>query len=319
MRTPARRPSKARGFVFTINNPTDGDRAEVQSLAQSAKYACYAPEVGANGTPHIQGYVYFANQRSFSSVKSLLTRAHVEAAGGTAEENRAYILGPYSKDGKEKPFNPDAREEGELPRQGKRSDIDSVKSALAEGKTARQIVLEDVTSYQALQFMEKGRKYFEKPRNFQPIVEWYHGSTGVGKTRYAYEKLTDMYGEDNIYTCMNDSKWWEGYDGHPAVVIDDMRGDFAKFHVLLRILDRYPYRVETKGGSRQLLAQHIIITCNKTPRDLYLGKTDEDIQQLLRRITDVVHFPESTPWTIGRESMENILAQDSGESVQRVI
>jgi len=86
------------------------------------------------------------------------------------------------------------------------------------------------------------------------------------------------------------NKWWEGYDAHENVIIDDMRGDFCKFHELLRMLDRYAYRIETKGGSRQFRAKTIIITSCYSPTEMF--DTREDIQQLLRRIDEIKVFKE---------------------------
>lgn len=138
-------------------------------------------------------------------------------------------------------------------------------------------------SYQSVKMAEQILKYHEKPRNAKPRVEWYYGPTETGKSRKAYEVL----GEE-CYTCMSTGKWFEGYDAHTKVLIDDMRGDFFKFHELLRLLDRYAMRVETKGGSRQFLADHIIITSCRHPFDLF--DTREDVQQLLRRIDVIEKF-----------------------------
>lgn len=77
------------------------------------------------------------------------------------------------------------------------------------------------------------------------------------------------------------------------MVIDDFRADFCKFHVLLRLLDKYPYVVEVKGGSRQWLAEEIFITAPMHPRDAYAHRSDEDIKQLLRRITTITHFTDN--------------------------
>ena len=87
---------------------------------------------------------------------------------------------------------------------------------------------------------------------------------------------------------MDTGKWWEGYDAQEYVIIDDMRGDFLKFHQLLKLLDRYPYRVETKGSTRQFLATHIFITSSYHPEEMF--STREDIQQLLRRIDEIKMF-----------------------------
>jgi len=85
-------------------------------------------------------------------------------------------------------------------------------------------------------------------------------------------------------------KWFDGYDAHPDIIVDDFRRDFCTFHELLRILDRYPFRVETKGGSRQLLAKNTVITCPWKPDIIYQSRSQEDIGQLLRRIDEVKLF-----------------------------
>ena len=53
-------------------------------------------------------------------------------------------------------------------------------------------------------------------------------------------RVLTWLGED-IYTCLDNYKFWEGYDGHDNVIIDDIRGDFCKFHQLLKLLDRYKH------------------------------------------------------------------------------
>lgn len=283
--------TKARSYVFTINNPDDSDRACVEALSAEARYYCCAPERGDQGTPHLQGYVVFNNQRSFRSVARLLPRAHVEPAHACALDNRTYIFGPYEKNGKSKPENPDAWEFGDLPRQGSRGDIDEVKEAVMQG-TGMRGVLSVAKGYQSAKFGELLLKHQEPARSWKPTVKWFWGPTGTGKSKTAFEELEQLT-PGGVYVAMSSFKWWEGYDAHESVLIDDMRGDFAKFHELLRLLDRYPLRVETKGGSRQFLARTVIITSCKSPRDLYLGKTDEDIGQLTRRIDEIRHFSDS--------------------------
>lgn len=91
-----------------------------------------------------------------------------------------------------------------------------------------------------------------------------------------------------------DLKWWNGYDGEEEVIFDEFRGDSCKFSELLRILDRYPYTVEVKGGFRQLLAKKIVITSCYAPETVY-KKNEEDIKQLMRRIDKVVCTSTGVP------------------------
>lgn len=103
---------KSRGWTFTINNPTDNDLDLI--LDMSFKYLIFAFE--KVNTEHIQGYVYFYNQRHMKAVKKLLPRAHLEKQKGSKIEAMTYCM----KDG-------DFYEFGTTPHQGKRSDLDAIK------------------------------------------------------------------------------------------------------------------------------------------------------------------------------------------------
>lgn len=262
--------TRARAYCFTINNPTDKDLEDLKVLSQTSKYMIVGKEKGEKGTEHYQGYIYFSEAKSFSSIKKKLKRAHIEVAKGSPESNENYC----GKDGDV------IIRVGECPKQGKRSDIDNVREKLKEGSNMSDIV-NSAKSMQSIRLAEVWLKYNEKGRDWKPEIRWYHGSTGSGKTRAAREWL-----EKDIYTCLDNIKWWEGYDAHESVLIDDFRKDFCKFHQLLKLLDRYEYKVEVKGGSRQLLAKKIAITCPYPPDKVY--ETREDVKQLLRRIDEVI-------------------------------
>lgn len=270
-------PTKARNFCFTINNWTDDDVEFLKTV--DCEYMIYGKEVGDEGTPHLQGYVIFKNQRSVKGIVKIL-RGHISVAKGNIKQNISYC----SKDG-------DVTEHGTRPlsveggKAGKRSDIDLVKEMVKEGKSLSDMA--DVcTSYQSLKFAEKLISIKERKRDWKPNVYWFYGSTGTGKTRTAVEMFPDAW------MSGKNLKWWQGYDGHENVIIDDFRGDFCTFHELLRILDRYQYTVEVKGGSRQLLAKNIVITAPKHPKYIYRGmlENDEAVDQLLRRITEIRDF-----------------------------
>jgi hypothetical protein len=91
-------------------------------------------------------------------------------------------------------------------------------------------------------------------------------------------------------------KWWVGYDGHETILIDDICTKSFKFPELLRILDRYPKRLEIKGGFRQLNSKNIIITCPWSPEELFKVRNQyhpEDIKQLTWRIDKILFLPQS--------------------------
>ncbi len=78
--------SKSIHFCFTINNYTDDDLRAVNSAVDdpAVLYCCYQREVGAAGTPHIQGYIQLSRRIRLSQVQGLVGgRAHVERARGS--------------------------------------------------------------------------------------------------------------------------------------------------------------------------------------------------------------------------------------------
>jgi len=259
----------SRAYCFTLNNWTQEEYDHITS--GKFDYLILGKEIAPEtGTPHIQGYVYKASKITLVGIKKLLgNRAHFEVSKGSPQQNYTYCS-------KSKDFI----EIGVLPSQGKRSDLDDIKELLKSGGNMRDVV--DVAcSYQSVRMAESILKYKEKPRNWKPYIEWVHGPTECGKSRYAYEKMP------NAYSAASTGKWWEGYDGHEDVIIDEMRSDFLKFHELLRLLDRYEYRVECKGGSRQFLAKRIIITSCYPPEILFQG-IGENLKQLFRRIDKII-------------------------------
>ena len=258
--------TKSRSYVFTLNNYTQEEYNELLEI--EARYKVIGKEVGEQGTPHLQGYIYFENPKSMNPLKKINKRIHWEQAKGTPVQASEYCK-------KENNFY----EDGELPSQGRRSDIEEARELVKTTGKIRDVV-DKANSFQAIRCAEVILKYHEKPRNWKPEVHWFYGSSGTGKTKLAYEVL----GED-CYTCMGTGKWFDGYDAHENVLIDDIRKDFMSFDQFIKLIDRYAYRVETKGGTRQFLARKIIITSPCPPELIW--KNTEDKYQLLRRI-DVV-------------------------------
>lgn len=145
-----------------------------------------------------------------------------------------------------------------------------------EGADMCEIAME-VKSYQALRFAEKFKYYCMEDRMEPPIIYWRWGPSGVGKTRWAF----DTFGYGNVY-MKDGSKWWDGYDQQKCILIDDFEGasDFRQF---LRVLDRYPYQSENKGGYIKLNSPYIVITSEFPPAHFW---KNNELYQVVRRIED---------------------------------
>lgn len=262
----------SRNWCFTLNNFTEEEYNAI--LEWETDYIVIGKETGEEGTPHLQGYVEWKGSKPLGRLKKLNPRIHWETRRGSREEASEYCK-------KENNFY----ENGKTTKsQGKRNDLERVKEMVKAGANTREI-WDIAPSFQAMKMAEIGMKLYEQQRMWEMHVYWFWGPTGSGKTRRAFEEA------QNPWISGKSLKWWDGYDGHKHVIIDDFRADFCTFHELLRILDRYPYRVETKGGTRQLVATHIWITSCHPPEKIY-QKSEEDVQQLLRRITQVTYIAQ---------------------------
>lgn len=93
------------------------------------------------------------------------------------------------------------------------------------------------------------------------------------------------------YVKSPQTKWWDDYEGQPVVLFDEHNSAWFPWDYLLRMIDPLglPLRVETKGGSKPMMATTFIFTTNREPKEWY---TDEkfDMHALYRRITEIWRF-----------------------------
>lgn len=262
---------RSRAWCFTLNNYTEEDVITFHDL--ECEYIIVGKEMGESGTPHLQGYVYFANARSFASMKKLNGKTHFEKAKGSPMDNYKYC----SKEG-------NFYEKGTMPSQGKRAVHNDVRKAVADGVGMREIAKMDGVNYQTLRSAELLMRYVEKKRDFKTQVVWLYGEPGSGKTRYAYdnEKFDDIHLQN-----ASNLKYFQEYDAHPVVILDEVDSD-TSYVALKALCDMYPYSVEFKGGSRQFLARRIYITSLYPPQVLFQCRPHQGLE-MLRRIDKVIY------------------------------
>lgn len=228
------------------------------------------PETGKD---HIQGYAEFVRALDFAKIKSLLGGAetHIESRRGTAQQASEYCM-------KEKNF----KEFGTRSKQGKRSDLDQVVEDVQSGLTIRETAMNNPVQYiKYHRGIEKLRSLMVKPRDWVTEVTVLWGKTGTGKSRKARELVED-------YWCWTPARgsWFDGYDGHENVIMEEFRGQLT-LGFMLALLDRYECPVQVKGGTVEFCPRRVIITSPKHPRDWYEDQRSDRIDQLLRRVTDV--------------------------------
>lgn len=260
-----------RKVCITKNNYTDVIYAEyVKHITENAIYGIIGKEVGKSGTPHLQMYVEYKNARRFATLCNIYKGAHIEKKRASNVEASDYC----KKDGKYLEIGTFTAEH-----QGERNDLKNLAESIEDNNNIRQLIEDNIaTSNQHLQMTQKLMTLYEPPRDGKPEVYWYFGKSGTGKTKQAHEQCSSR-----PWVSKGNLDWFDGYDGHEDVILDDFRPDHVPFSTLLRLLDRYEFSVPIKGGFRQWKPKRIFITTPKSITETYIY-ANEEIRQLSRRV-----------------------------------
>lgn len=289
--------SRSRHYCFTFF-PAEGRELYMKDN-DKVKYIIGGKEIcPKTKTEHIQGYAYFKREVSLKvAQKSLCNyKMNMRACKGTPEENFNYC----SKDG-------EYEEYGERPNQGKRNDIHQI-NEMIEQKVPLKEIVRDATSYQSMRMAELKYKYLEEERPIIiPDVYWIFGGTARERKCKAY-----MLGE-GAYRPLSD-KWWDGYDGEETVIIEEIDEKYCTAKRLNQLTDCFPFRVETKGGSRQVQYNRIIITSESYPM---LPLVDDEVLKRLNLRNICAEVGGNTSPDLVAEDTESILSGES--SIDRYI
>ena len=143
--------------------------------------------------------------------------------------------------------------------------------------------------------MAKFDRFYQRCRNIllkkeakkmiQPEVIVITGEPGYGKTHtvYAENNIDDIY-KAEIGDGSSGSIFWDNYNGESVILIDDFHNNF-KLDYMLRLLDKYPMKLNIKGGYTWKCAKKIYITSNITLDKWYPNCPDIHRKALRRRIT----------------------------------
>ena len=274
-RSTSRNAAQATRWCFTINNYTDDDKFwESDEHKADIKYIIVQHEVGANGTPHLQGFLILKKRKRMTWMKSNMNnRAHWEIARGSDQQAADYCR----KD--------DTHPDGTL-----RFEWGTLTSG------TKRLEREDLEE-RCIEEMECVRDSFKQPRDItlqalmKPgFIAAYNiltaDATGPYRPTLKIITLIGRPGTGKSYTINslfpriaraqygNGGLWWVN-PCEEAAVIEEFNGQI-KLQQMLKLLDPYPMSLEIKGGYRPALFTTLFITSNTAPSGWYRSEENSE-------------------------------------------
>lgn len=279
---------RARAWCFTSFNLELLFKNWDELIPKPINYIVMGHETG-NRThrEHLQGYVEFSTKRTFNGAKKILgdPSIHLEIR----ERSQDAAINYCKKDGHWKEW-------GEPYKQGRRSDLESIRKEIEEGLEMVEIAQKhfgDFVRYHRGFMLYKDlldRKRQKTAEPTAPEVIVYVGQAGSGKSHHCYN---DPKYQKSGYRFMQQQEgkyYFDGYEGETCIWFDEFSGRTMPFSDFCKLADKWGTRVEVKGGSVEIIGlQRILISTTMWPGEWWKSsaKFQHDTYQLWRRITHV--------------------------------
>jgi hypothetical protein len=239
-------------------------------------------EAPSTGNLHIQFYMQLTRKVRATTAKKYLSHPtdrslmpFLATCKGTHGQNIAYVtkessrfeslptIGTPVQPGKE---NEDGGNVGKIARLIQVAQQSGMRAALDELP---------VTGLQNIRNLQTYLTFTSQPRSSVRANIFLQGPPRCGKTRFAYE-----ISKHKLYPKTH-GKWFDGYSGEKIVLFDEINTLDIPHDLLLRVCDRYPLRLETKGSSCTLNSAVNIFTSN-LDFDVAMFFRDKNVNPALR-------------------------------------
>ncbi len=276
-------PSKR--WLFVLNNWVRADSTALgDKVHKEVPLLLFQSEVGVNGTPHLQGYLEFANKKrpkEFYSIVLGHDRTHWEKALGTRDQNVEYCTKDESYDGQ-------VRYQRGLPD----------KLVLMERTDMRADQLEIADKYQLTEDAKFGRK-----------IHWYWESKGGwGKsilTKYMVDRMgAVLLGGANKDALYGIASYVQKHkQGPPIVIFDIPRINKAglSYQSLEYIKNGCFFNGKYESGMVRFNSPHILVFANDEPEYESLSKDRWLVEQLKDPLVEVEHRLDDFDPTLEKE------------------
>ena len=173
-------------------------------------------------------------------------------------------------------------------------------------KTVREIIAEYPAEIYNLDKLLRNVNLYKVLNKEVPMMiprknYWIVGDPGVGKS-YAVRSIYDM---DELF-MKSANKWWDGYAGQNAVLLDDFGPEHKMLSYYVKIwADNYSFNAEIKGGMIVPYYTSFYITSNYKPYEIWKEDSDTVLVDAIERRFKIVEI-------FGRETQREGIAEVLG-------
>ncbi len=287
-------------WCFTINNYEENWENTLKGWP-NIRYLIVQPEIANSGTDHLQGFLILQLKKSlYWMKKNLCVRGHFEARHHSRWLAMNYCRKPTFSVGP-------VLIVGEISfGQGKRSDLQAVVGLIRDDASIYQIATLYPTQYMRYHkgIHELASVLQNKSRAFKTETKIMWGVTGLGKSSDIETNYPEAFW---LRRSNSGSIWFDGYNGQQVLVLDDFYG-WLPIDRLLRMTDRFPLSIDTKGGHRAFLFEKMFITSNVHPSEWYKNVPSAVNDALMRRLDSVEHWT----WLYDKEGIHKTEEKNPG-------
>lgn len=237
--------TRSRAWCFTWNNYTSEDLVWLLAYCVDHKYVI-GKEVGTENTPHLQGYIYFANARSFNSMRELLKNNHVEMA-----RDKTAAMKYCTKEG----------------------DFFTNIKKLQDANYFKCLHLRKYDGVVWRPWQQQIIDIMETEPNSRTINWFWESNGNTGKSflaKYLYLKYGAIIADGKKDNVFNQVKIY--LEGHPRmdiklVILDIPRYNlgYENYGVLEKLKDGLIYSGKYEGGVCVFNAPHVVVFANQPP------------------------------------------------------
>lgn len=261
----------SRAFCFTLNNWTAADDAAVKQW--KCAYLVFGKEVApTTGTPHLQGYVYFSSEKTWTAALKFVQkslghkRMNLRSANGTADQNRTYCS-KEDADFFEKGTKPASQaDKGAMESQAWIDAIEHTKNRQTKLIRPDIAVRYHKQLASLVQLLADEERPLPEPLETTrgEVNEWHFGVPNAGKSHYCkYQQ------NGGVYKPPRNLQYWGGYKFEDNVLINDIteKDIWEYMSILKNLAEEDPVSLEVKNKDEIVIRpKKILVSTQADPR-----------------------------------------------------